>query len=120
MRIVVVWLSDEIFIVCVFRHLGTPPQMALDLKNTKLHNQFHQAMTTLSQIRGAEKSRQQRILWLADNVGVLSRIAEEFSVSQPYVSDIYHGRRPANSETGEGIKARLAALGAPGFGQVAA
>jgi predicted XRE-type DNA-binding protein len=74
----------------------------------------HNAMTTLAQIRDAQRQlRQQRILWLDDQPkGILTRIAEEFGVSQPFVSDVLHNRR--TSAEGR-IEKRLAELGAPGF-----
>lgn len=70
-------------------------------------------MNKLSQ-QGEEirTARAQRILWLADNPGVITRIAEACDLSQPFVSDVFHGRR---SSRGGAVEARLAQLGAPGF-----
>jgi hypothetical protein len=53
--------------------------------------------------------------WLADNPGILTRIAEQANAGQPYVSDILYGRRPALTEKGALIKAALSEAGAPGF-----
>lgn len=72
---------------------------------------IHLAMSTLSQVENAlKKARQQRILWLDENKGILTRIANEVGVSQPFVSDVFHGKR--NSDA---VAAKLAEAGAPGF-----
>jgi hypothetical protein len=62
--------------------------------------------------RANKKARQRRILWLDENKGVLTRIATACSVSQPFVSEIFHGRR--SSRNGQ-VEALLADAGAPGF-----
>jgi len=50
--------------------------------------------------------------WVAANRGAQKRIAAEFGVSQPFVSDILYRHRGSRDER---IEQRLASLGAPGF-----
>lgn len=50
--------------------------------------------------------------WLVERPGVISRIAKELGVTQPFVSDVFHGRR--KSRSGD-VEKKLAELGAPGF-----
>lgn len=56
-----------------------------------------------------------RRYWLADNPGVITKIAVDVGCSQPYVSDIFYGRRPGNTGQGLDVRNALAAAGAPGF-----
>lgn len=68
-------------------------------------------MSNLSQSETAiRKARRQRIIWLDENKGILTRIADQIGVSLPYVSDVFHGKR--NSEA---VATKLAEAGAPGF-----
>jgi hypothetical protein len=72
-----------------------------------------QAMTTLSQAEALQReARNARIVWLADNPGIITRVAEEHGVTQPFVSDVFHGRRKSRDSE---IEKRFAELGAPGF-----
>lgn len=50
--------------------------------------------------------------WLADNPGVITRVAEELGVTQSFVSDVFHRRR--TSRDGR-VEATLQERGAPGF-----
>lgn len=68
-------------------------------------------MATITQAT-ADRLRDQRLLWLRDNRGVLTRIAKELGVSQAFVRIVYHG----GSQSRDGsIENELARLGAPGF-----
>jgi predicted transcriptional regulator len=71
-------------------------------------------MTTLAQLERAKKSlRRARREWLDEQPrGTLTRIAEEFGLSQPFVSDVLHNKRSSKDGC---VEARLAQLGAPGF-----
>lgn len=52
------------------------------------------------------------MFWLSQNRGILSRLAEEFEVTQPFVSRVFYGE----ARSGElRIERRLAELGVPGF-----
>lgn len=50
--------------------------------------------------------------WLADNRGIIKRIAGDLGVSAPFVSDVLNGKRQS---TGRVVEAKLAEHGAPGF-----
>lgn len=67
-------------------------------------------LNTVERAQRVDRSR--RILWVADNKGVLTKIAEELGVTQPFVSDVFYGRR--KSRNGD-VEKRLAEFGAPGF-----
>ena len=70
-------------------------------------------MTTLSRSEQEQrKARRSRREWVDDNPGILTRIAQELGVTQPFVSDVLHGKRQS---TGRIVEAALAAHGAPGF-----
>jgi hypothetical protein len=66
----------------------------------------------MSKATTAEDIERSKRYWLADNPGVLTRIANEFNVKQPFVSDVFHKRRKSEARR---IETRLAQLGAPGF-----
>jgi hypothetical protein len=68
----------------------------------------------------ASRADRARRHWVADNPGLLARISRDLGVSQAYVSDIFNGRRPANSPRGEMVRRELSAHGAPGFAQTKA
>jgi hypothetical protein len=65
----------------------------------------------------ATKIESRKRYWLADNPGVLKRIAEEAGVVPSFVSDVFHGRRTSKGGLVEG---KLSERGAPGFEDVAA
>lgn len=65
----------------------------------------------------AEALEARKRYWLADNPGVLSRIATEAGVARSFVSDVFHKRRASKHGLVEG---KLAERGAPGFEDVAA
>lgn len=58
------------------------------------------------------RSEERRRVWLARNPGVLRKLADEFGVSPPFMTDVLQKKR--NSKDGR-IEARLTELGAPGF-----
>ena len=64
-----------------------------------------------------EKLREKRAVWLMNNRGALSSVAEKCNLSSGYVSDIYRGNR--RSRSGE-VETLLAEMGAPGFERRAA
>lgn len=55
--------------------------------------------------------------WLADNPGVLARIAEELGVVPSFVSDVLHNRRTSRHGA---VESELSKRGAPGFDSEAA
>jgi hypothetical protein len=68
-------------------------------------------MSKLSQSESAiRNARRRRIVWLDENKGILTRIANQIGVSVPYVSDVFHGKR-----NNDAVAAKLADAGAPGF-----
>jgi hypothetical protein len=67
------------------------------------------ATATTDQVQEITKLRR---YWLADNVGQLARVAEEFGRSKTFVGAVYWGRvKSRNFE----IENRFAELGVPGF-----
>lgn len=62
----------------------------------------------------AEDLERDKRYWLADNTGILTRIAKELSVSQVFVSDVFHKRRTSRDGL---VEAKLTKAGAPGFGK---
>lgn len=56
----------------------------------------------------------QRKHWLVDRPGIITQVANELGVSQPFVSDVFYGRRTSR---GGRVERKLKKLGAPGFAQ---
>ena len=76
------------------------------------HNDYTAMDSIITQIPDPTPHEIAVYKWVKANRGIVTTVAAETGVSQPFVTDILYKRRNSRFRT---VEQRLASLGAPGF-----
>lgn len=72
----------------------------------------HNQMVTITQEQQAKKLLMDRLAWMGQNRGILSKVAREVGVSPGFVRIVFRG---GSASSGGVVEGALAIYGAPGF-----